>query len=119
MVVMGPRTWSVTLATACGAAPRGARNRIATSTMNAPPLIALPMLCDRPLTLVPRPLSAVTAMMRPQANTPVETSGNRCSRCTYSPNTTEMKALDAVYCSQVSQPFRKPVPGPKARAEML
>ena len=96
-------------------APRGEANSTATITRKTPPLSALATPCDAPLIRVPSRFSAATATISPHASTPVETPPASPSRWTYSPNTTEMKALEPTYCSQLSQPVARPTAGPKAR----
>ena len=83
-----------------------------------PPLSALATPCEAPLTRVPSRFSAATKTISPQASTPVDTPPASPRRWTYSPNTTEMKALEPTYCSQLSQPVARPTAGPNARLAM-
>jgi hypothetical protein len=79
-------------------------------------LIALATDCDAPLTRVAARLTAVITPISPTAMAALGVPASSPSLWTYSAKTTAMNALDAVYCSQVSQPVMKPAVGPKARA---
>src|ERR1700719_995532 len=94
---------------------RGEAKRTATSARKAAPLSALATLWEAPLMRVPVQLIAPTARIRPQARIAAGTSLARLRRWTYSANTADMNPLAATFCSQASQPARKPTVGPKAR----